>query len=120
MIIRSDVTMPLLTDSTNGLSDQAIELLARLDLFRSLNANWDGADAAKPSASAIDKAGMLIRDFDLSGYCPDFVAAGSDGEIVVEVVRGERSLQVCYYADGNAEHLVFDGDECVHEVDSVP
>jgi hypothetical protein len=112
--------MPFHTDSFGGLSDGAVELLAKLEMFRHLPENWDGNNAAKPSVQAIDRAAELVRDIDRAGACPDMVAPGPNGEIVVALTRGERAVELYCDAHGDAEYCVFDGDECIIESDTVP
>ena len=112
--------MSLHTDSFNTLSGSAEELLAKLESFRHLNENWDSYNAAKPSEDTIERACTLVRDLDRQGHCPDFIASGPNGEVMVELIRGERSVEVYFNEDGSSEYVVFDGAEAVCEFNSVP
>jgi len=100
-------------------SDDALKIFAKLQSFRQLKENWDGYNAAEPSEHAIRAAVRLVEDLDRAGQKVYFVAPGPNGEIVVEIRRGDRSLEVYIDEQGNREYVVFDGDRCVRESPSV-
>lgn len=101
-------------------TNRAVAVVAKLQSFRELKENWDSYGAAKPSEGAISSAIRLVHSLDRAGYPVYFTAPGPNGEIVVELKQGERSLEVYFDAEGNSEFCLFDGGACVLESAPVP
>lgn len=103
----------------NQPPDEAMNVLAKLLSFRRLQENWDSYGTAKPSERAIRAAMDLVQDLDRAGQNVYFVAPGPNGEVVMELKREDRSLEIYIDQEGNREYVVFEGSQCVRESPSI-
>ncbi len=86
-------------------------LLQKLNRLARLGENWDGYGAAAPSDDTIRAAtDFIIRHYalDLPFY---FSAPGVNGEIMLEMSRGNRAAELYFLADGTTELILFKNNE---------
>ncbi len=90
-------------------------LLQKLSRLAALKENWDSYGAETPSAEAVQAAtDFIVGHFtlDLPFY---FIAPGVNGEIMLEMSRGNKAAEIYFNADGSAEVLMFENDEVYRE-----
>lgn len=100
---------------TPPLSDAARTAVLKISGFRNFADNWDSYRAEKPSESAIVNAFSFIRVIDAHGISVFFTAPGPNGEIVVELRKGNYEAEVYFNADNSNEVLIYEGDTCISE-----
>ena len=100
---------------TPPLSDAARKVVSKISGFRSLVDNWDTYGAEKPSGNAIANAVSFIRTIDAYEIPVYFSAPGTNGEIVVELRKGNYEAEVYFNADNSNEVLIYEGDTCISE-----
>ncbi|TVM03632.1 MAG: hypothetical protein CV087_04220 [Candidatus Brocadia sp. WS118] len=100
---------------TPPLSNAAIKTASKILGFRNFADNWDSYGAEKPSESAIVNALSFIRVIDAHGIPACFTAPGPNGEIVVELRKGNYEAEVYFNADNSNEVLIYEGDACISE-----
>lgn len=97
------------------LSDDAREMLSKIRSFSSLNSSWDSYGAEPPSTVAVGNAFSFVRAIDRKREPVYFTAPGPNGEILVELKRGNRSVEITFEPDGTSTYAKFLGDDCVEE-----
>lgn len=100
---------------TPPLTDAARKVVSKISDFRNFADNWDSYGAEKPSESAILNALSFIRVIDAQGIPVYFTAPGPNGEIVIELRKGNYEAEVYFNADNSNEVLIYDGDACISE-----
>ena len=100
---------------TPPLSNAAMKAASKISGFKNLADNWDGYGAEKPSENAIVNALSFIRVIDAHGILVYFTAPGPNGEIVVELRKGNYEAEVYFNADNSNEVFIYDGDTCISE-----
>ena len=100
---------------TPPLSNAAMKAASKILGFRNFADNWDSYGAEKPSESAIVNALSFIRVIDAHGIPVYFTAPGPNGEIVVELRKGNYGAEIYFNADNSNEVLIYDGDACISE-----
>lgn len=100
---------------TPPLSNAAMKTASKILGFRNYADNWDSYGAEKPSESAIVNALSFIRVIDAHGISVYFTAPGPNGEIVVELRKGNYEAEVYFNADNSNEILIYEGDACISE-----
>lgn len=100
---------------TPPLSNAAMKAASKILGFRNYADNWDSYGAEKPSESAIVNALSFIRVIDAHGISVYFTAPGPNGEIVVELRKGNYEAEVYFNADNSNEVLIYEGDTCISE-----
>ena len=100
---------------TPPLSNAAMKAASKILGFRNIADNWDSYGAEKPSESAIVNALSFIRVIDAHGIPVYFTAPGPNGEIVVELRKGNYEAEVYFNADNSNEILIYEGDTCISE-----
>lgn len=100
---------------TPSLSDAAGKVVSKISGFKNLTSNWDSYGAEKPSRNAIDNTVSFIRTIDALEIPVYFSAPGSNGEIVVELRKGNYEAEVYFNADNSNEVLIYEGDACISE-----
>lgn len=99
----------------DSVSDNASGVIKELQSFYQLKGNWDSYGSAKPSEQAIKEAINFVLSLDHAGEPVSYVAAGLDGEILVELRQGERSVEVYFDDEGKGSYLIFDNGNLLHE-----
>ena len=97
------------------LSDAARKVVSKISGFRSLADNWDSYGAEKPSESAIINALSFIRTIDAHEIPVYFTAPGPNGEIVVELRKGNYEAEVYFNADKSNEVLIYEDNARILE-----
>ena len=100
---------------TPPLSNAAMKAASKILGFRNFADNWDSYGAEKPSENAIVNALSFIRVIDAHGIPVYFTAPGPNGEIVVELRKGNYEAEVYFNADNSNEILIYEGDTCISE-----
>lgn len=100
---------------TPPLSNAAIKAALKIIGFRNFADNWDSYGAEKPSESAIVNALSFIRVIDAHGIPVYFTAPVPNGEIVVELRKGNYEAEVYFNADNSNEVLIYEGGACISE-----
>lgn len=100
---------------TPPLSNAAMKAASKILGFRNYADNWDSYGAEKPSESAIVNALSFIRVIDVHGISVYFTAPGPNGEIVVELRKGNYEAEVYFNANNSNEVLIYEGDTCISE-----
>lgn len=100
---------------TPSLSNAAMKAASKILGFRNYANNWDSYGAEKPSERAIVNALSFIRVIDAHGIPVYFTAPGPNGEIVVELRKGNYEAEVYFHADNSNEVLIYEGDTCISE-----
>ncbi|MCE7926799.1 MAG: hypothetical protein DYG98_27490 [Haliscomenobacteraceae bacterium CHB4] len=90
-------------------------MLDRLEEFKSLRDNWDSYNAACPSETAIRQAEKMVRRLDREGMPFFFTAPGPNGEVVLELKRLHKAVEIYFHADAPSDFILFDGDQTVEE-----
>lgn len=100
---------------TPSLSNAAMKAASKILGFRNYADNWDSYGAERPSESAIVNALSFIRVIDAHRIPVYFTAPGPNGEIVVELRKGNYEAEVYFNADNSNEVLIYEGDACISE-----
>lgn len=100
---------------TPSLSNAAMKAASKILGFRNYADNWDSYGAERPSESAIVNALSFIRVIDAHRIPVYFTAPGPNGEIVVELRKGNYEAEVYFNADNSNEALIYEGDACISE-----
>lgn len=100
---------------TPPLSNAAMKAASKILSFRNFADNWDSYGAEKPSERAIVNALSFIRVVDANGIPVYFTAPGPNGEIVVELRKGNYEAEVYFHANNSNEVLIYEGDTCISE-----
>ena len=100
---------------TPPLSNAAVKAASKILGFRNYADNWDSYGAERPSESAIVNALSFIRAIDAHRIPVYFTAPGPNGEIVVELRKGNYEAEVYFNADNSNEVLIYEGDACISE-----
>lgn len=101
--------------STPPLSSTALKSASKILDFRNLSDNWDSYGAEKPAENAVVNALSFIRVIDAHGIPVYFTAPGPNGEIVVELRKGNYEAEIYFNADNSNEVLIYDGNACISE-----
>lgn len=108
-------TVIRVSGTTSALSPEALKMLDRLEEFKSLRDNWDSYNAACPSKTAIRQAEKMVRRLDREGMPFFFTAPGPNGEVVLELKRLHKAVEIYFYADAPSDFILFDNDQIVEE-----
>ncbi len=100
---------------TPSLSNAAMKAASKILGFRNYADNWDSYGAERPSESAIVNALSFIRVIDAHRIPVYFTAPGPNGEIVVELRKGNYEAEAYFNADNSNEVLIYEGDACISE-----
>ncbi len=111
----SSSTVIVFYSPTPPLSDAAGKVVSKISGFRNLAPNWDSYGAEKPSRNAIDNTVSFIRTIDAHEIPVYFSAPGTNGEIVVELRKGNYEAEVYFNANNSNEVLIYEGDACISE-----
>lgn len=57
----------------------------------------------------------MVRRLDREGMPFFFTAPGPNGEIVLELKRLNKAVEIYFYADAPSDFVLFDGDQIVEE-----
>lgn len=97
------------------LTEEAREILSKIKSFSSLKAGWDSYGAEPPSNVAIHNSLRLVKSLDRQRVAVYFTAPGPNGEVLVELKRGNKSVEVTFEPNGESTYAKFLGDDCVEE-----
>ena len=97
------------------LSEVARETLGKIKTFYNLRENWDSYGAEPPSKAALQNAFSFVKSVDKQRLPIFFTAPGPNGEVLVELKQGDKSIEVTFEADGTSSYAKFEGVECVDE-----
>ncbi len=81
-----------------NLSKANLAEIANIKLFKQLNTNRNGYDAAPLNPIAIEKAiGFIneINNFDIDAYLS---SPGPNGEVMVQLKKGKREMECVFYS----------------------
>jgi hypothetical protein len=97
------------------LSEEAIDTIVKLKSFLRLQDNWDSYGAAAPQKDIIEQAISFVKSLDQRGQEVFFTAPGPNGEILVEVTQGEKTIETTISEDGGKSYASFHRTQCVEE-----
>ncbi len=97
------------------LSDVGQEILAKLKTLTNLQQNWDSYGAEPPSKIALQNALSFVKALDKRRLPIFFTAPGPNGEILVELKRGAKSIEITLDNKGGSSYAKFEGVECLEE-----
>jgi len=100
---------------TDELAAETKDILEKIKSFTRLHENWDGYGAAPPSKVAAQNAYRFVKQLAKLQVPVFFTAPGPDGEILVELQDGDKSVEVTFEPDGSASYAQFLGTDCVSE-----
>lgn len=101
--------------SERELSEKAIDTIVKLKSFLRLQDNWDSYGAAAPQKDIIEQAISFVKSLDQRGQEVFFTAPGPNGEILVEVTQGEKTIETTISEDGEKSYASFHRTQCVEE-----
>ncbi|MFH0991179.1 MAG: hypothetical protein V1799_14310 [bacterium] len=101
------------------LSDKAIETISKLKSFLKLEENWNSYGGIPPHKGVVDCATSLVASLDRKGFEVFFTAPGPDGEILVELMNGNRTVEITFDNEGRSTSAMFEGNKCLEESNSV-
>lgn len=93
---RSSLTVMFTAETYDGLNQRQLRLL---DEFKLLKANWDGDDAAAPDKLAIQQAEHVVQLLDRTAQKVFHVAPGPNREIMVDIRKEGKSVEILFYPD---------------------
>lgn len=85
------------------LSEEAKQIISKLNQFKVLNENWDSYGAIPPSIESVEKAIRFVKKADKNLLPFYFTAPGPNGELVIEFRKGNREAAVYFNPDGTTE-----------------
>ena len=88
--------------------------IQKIKSFLNLEENWDSYGAAPIIESCVYNAIDLVRRLDEKYQAVYFVAPGPNGEVLVELKAGERSIEVIF-DEGAAEYIKYENCDVVDE-----
>ena len=97
------------------LSDSAKQFITKLQSFKSLELNWDSNGALPPSKENVDLAISFIAKTDKNLLPLYFVAPGPNGELIIELRKGNKEASVYINPDGGTELILNEGSNFVLE-----
>ncbi len=97
------------------MTAEAMEVLSKINSYLSLKSNWDSYGAVQPGTAAIENASTFVKALDRRRVPVYFTAPGPNGEILVELKNGDKSIELTFEADGTSTYAKFVGDNCVEE-----
>ena len=97
------------------MTAEAMEVLSRINSYLSLKSNWDSYGAEQPGTAAIENACRFVKALDRQRIPVYFTAPGPNGEVLIELKDGNKSIEVTFEPDGTLTCAKFDGDNCVEE-----
>ncbi|MGA2623110.1 MAG: hypothetical protein ABSF91_04590 [Bacteroidota bacterium] len=100
---------------TGVLTDGAREIVGKIKTFSDLPENWDSYGATPPSKTAVRNALSLVRSVDERRLPIFFTAPGPNGEVLVELKQGTRSIEFTFDSKGSSSYAKFEGVECLEE-----
>ncbi|MFZ5972941.1 MAG: hypothetical protein ACOYXA_15245 [Bacteroidota bacterium] len=100
---------------TEAFSEEAKQIVGKLNSFRALPENWDSYGAVPPSTATIEKAVRFVKRADRNLLPFYFAAPGPNGEVTVEFRRGSREAAVYFDSDGNTELVLSDKNKIEFE-----
>lgn len=114
----SKVSLPassILLRQANELTDDIREILSKIKSFSQLGENWDSYGAAPPSKIALQNAFSFVKQIARLQITVFFTAPGPNGEILVELQEGNKSIEVTFESDGTTLYARFIGVDCAEE-----
>jgi len=102
--------------STDAISEQLFDFIARLKQFLSLPENWDASGANRVSPTSVRLASSLIIRIDSQlGLSPYFVSPTRDGGVLIEYRNGDLHIEIWMESEDFAEMLITRNDEVLFE-----
>lgn len=99
----------------SALSEEAQILLQKLTEFKLLPGNWDSYGAEKPPPGLINIAKTWVRKLDELNLPLFFVVPGPNGEISIELKKGEITAELILEDEESIELLVSKNGELTNE-----
>lgn len=93
------------------LSSPALQIISKLESFKSLAPNWDSYGATPPSSVNVDRAISFVKRADKNALPLYFVASGPNGELVVEFKNGVKEASAFINPDGSSELILNVGND---------
>ena len=93
----------------NKISYKNGKEINKIQSFSSLDKNWDSYDATKISEEVINNSVHLIEKLDQFDQDIYFTAPGPNGEISVELKRGNKNAEILIYPKKKYKYVFFEG-----------
>ncbi|MCX6136373.1 MAG: hypothetical protein NTV54_02630 [Ignavibacteriales bacterium] len=97
------------------LLEETIDAIGKLKSFSRLQENWDGYGALPPQQDTIEQAISFVKALDRGGEPVYFAAPGPNGEILVELKKGNRTVEVTIEEDNHIKSALFIENRCIEE-----
>jgi hypothetical protein len=115
-----DIYSSIVLAEPEPVSLEGRRMISKIKTFRSLKPNWDSYGAVAPSARAIEDALSFVRTLDGKGEPVHFAAPGPDGQVLVELNDGDRSVEITFSEDEPTSFAKFSRTDCVEEGELTP
>jgi hypothetical protein len=97
------------------LSEDAIIAIGKMRSYLRLGENWDSYGGVPPQKTVVDRAISLVISLDRRGYPIFFTAPGPNGEILVELKVGEKTIETTFNNESEDSFAFFQRNQCVRE-----
>ena len=97
------------------LLEETIDAIGKLKSFSKLQENWDSYGALPPQQDTIEHAVSFVKALDRGGEPVYFTAPGPNGEILVELKKGNRTVEVTFEEDNHIKGALFIENGCIEE-----
>lgn len=104
-------TATVLVYTHNKLSPEATKAISQINSFKELGEDWDSYDAAKVSTDAIEDAIDFVKLLDRRGEEIYYIGPGSNGEVLLELKNGRKSIELIFYPNKKRKFAGFEGGE---------
>src|SRR6266849_10655037 len=86
------------------MSNLGREILGKLSTFYDLQMNWDSYGAEPPSKTALQRARTFVQSADKRRLPIFFTAPGPNGEVIVELKQGDKSIEATFESNGTSSY----------------
>lgn len=114
----SDFEIPASTTLSQEkfLTDEALDAIIKIKSYQRLENNWDSYGGIAPTKEIIEQAKDFVIKMDSYGCKIFFSAPGPNGEILVELKKDNRSVEVVFNDNKNVEVAFFENENCIEEI----
>lgn len=105
--IPSKTSVVLAYPEKESFSLETTKAIQKLKSYKKLDYNWDSYGAARPSIKAIEQAIRFVKALDEWLQPVFFTAPGPNGEILVELKNGIKSIEIFFKDDNLNEFVLF-------------
>jgi len=81
--------------------------IQKIRLFAELEENWDSYEAQRIATSVISRATRLVECIDSLDEDVYFTSPGPNGEIMVQLKKGLKEVEIILYEESSAKYVTF-------------